>query len=152
MSDRSIDDGRTVLELLLETVDVRCPQCGGHARLAQIDGGEPALHAPRRLSCFACGFTRHHDGTALGISRSGEDPCFGYPLWYRRETSKGRLWASHHSQLEEMRAYVAASNRDRSHMDTWRNQGYLTRLPGWVRSAKNREMVVKALDRMLADG
>lgn len=115
MNDRFVDDGLSLHELVLEPVDVRCPKCDAHARLVPLGGCEVELHMARRLSCFECGFTKDHNGRTLGFARMGEDPCFSYALWYRTETAKGRIWAYHRSPLEEMRAYIAASNRRRLH-------------------------------------
>lgn len=151
MTGRVSEDGETIHRFMLEPIDVRCPRCDGHARLAKWSDGEPALLMPRRLVCHQCGFTRDHGGDLVATFAEGRDPCFGYPLWFRTDTSKGTLWAYHRSHLEVLRSYIAASHRERTQLDTWHNRSTFSRLPSWIKSAKNRELVVKALDQLLAD-
>lgn len=149
MATRFVDSGRDLQELVLATLDVQCPRCGAQAFLVPRDDQQRSLHMPRRLSCPACGFTRDHDGAVLAFDRTGVDPCFGHPLWLRVEVRHGTVWAYHRAHAEELRAYVAATLRDRSRQSTWRNRAYLSRLPMWIRSAKNREAMLAALDRLL---
>ncbi|WP_151523479.1 hypothetical protein [Serinicoccus kebangsaanensis] len=150
MTSRHTDRGHSLHDLVQEPVDVRCPRCDHRARLAP---GTPAegTSTPRRLTCSACGFARHHDGIVLSFADDGRDPCFGYPLWFRKETAKGTVWAYHRLHLEDLRAFVAAPQRSRIAAPTWRNRSYLSRLPAWMKSAKNRALILRSLDDMLTD-
>ena len=149
MAERFIDEGHPIYEFVVQSIDVQCPQCGERAQLAPWGVEESGLHSSRRLACYSCGFTRAHDGEALSFYTDGRDPCFGYPLWYRVETSKGTIWAYHKAHLESLRAYVAADLRERSAEPTWSNRSYFSRLPRWLKSAKNRDQLLKKIDLLL---
>ena len=151
MSERFIDAGDPIYSLVLDPVDVRCPDCDARAKLVPLVDARASRLVPRRLACGSCGFTRDHDGVVVAYFADGRDPCFGYPLWYRTTTAKGVLWAYHRPHLEMLRAYVASTDRQRSQNPTWRNRSYFSRLPAWIKSAKNRDMVVKALNQLLDD-
>lgn len=152
MTEQFVDGGDPIYSLILDPVDVCCPDCGGRAALVPLVDAKSNRLVQRRLACGSCGFTRDHDGVVVAYYADGRDPCFGYPLWYRTSTSKGVLWAYHRAHLEALRAYVASTDRKRSQNPGWRNKSYFSRLPAWIKSAKNRDMAVKALDQLLADG
>lgn len=152
MTERFIDEGDPIYSLILDPVDVRCPECDRRATLLPLNDLRSSRIVERRLTCGSCGFTRDHDGIAVAFFDDGRDPSFGFPLWYRKRTSKGVLWAYHRAHLEMLRAYVGTTERERAKSPTWRNQSYFSRLPAWIKSARNRDMVVKALDQLLAGG
>jgi len=87
-------------------------------------------------------------GSSLALAR---DPYFRAPLWLQTETRHGRLWAYNLPHLDLLRQFVAASLRER---DPWYEHGrkmtYVARLPAWVKSAKNRGEVLRAVDRIRA--
>ncbi|MGD2060091.1 MAG: hypothetical protein PVF87_04435 [Acidimicrobiia bacterium] len=150
MTSRFIDEGHPIYEFINSPIEVQCPRCGERATLKHWGEGEPALHSPRRLACPACGHVEDHDGTVLQFSPDGHDPCFGHLLWYRAETSKGVIWAYNREQLEALRSFIGASLRERSAAPTWKNRSYFSRLPKWMKSAKNREWLKGEIDSMLS--
>ncbi|MBD0419035.1 hypothetical protein H0H10_07585 [Streptomyces sp. TRM S81-3] len=141
------------------SVLVHCPRCDRIARVQALadaeEGTRGALFAPRRLVCRACGHARTWRGRSAVFSGSSRavarDPYFHLPLWLQTETRHGRLWAYDLAQLTLLRRFVAASLRER---DPWHEHGrkmtYVARLPAWVKSAKNRHEVLRAVDRMRA--
>lgn len=75
------------------------------------------------------------------------DPAFGLPLWYQ-DTVKGNIiWSFNFSHLTEIRNYVAATLRERT-TDRF-NMTMVEKLPDFIKMAKNRMEVLKAIDRML---
>lgn len=153
MAERFIDHGDPIYSLIQDPVDVHCPSCDARATLVPLDDPRTSRIVRRRLACGDCGFVRDHDGHAVAYFADGRDPCFANPLWHRKRTPKGLIWAYHRAHLEMLRAYVAASERERSQNPTWHNHSYVSRLPAWIKAAKNREAVVKALDQLLvSDG
>ena len=60
------------------------------------------------------------------------------------------LWAFNRRHLELLESYVEAKLRER-HEDEdqgWANTSLVSRLPAWMKSAKNREEVLKGLARL----
>lgn len=148
MGERFIDEGHWIYEFIKQPIDVQCSQCGDRAQLLPWNVEDVELHSPRRLSCTSCGHTRDHDGSVLAFYVEGRDPCFGYLLWYRFETSKGVVWAYHRDHLDQLRSFLSADLRERNQNPVWRNRSYFSRLPRWIKSAKNRNLVLRAIDRM----
>ncbi|WP_353721165.1 hypothetical protein [Dyadobacter sp. 676] len=74
------------------------------------------------------------------------DPVFGLPLWFRENVKGDTLWASNKEHLLEIRNYVTARLRERQ---TMRITTMVEKLPQFIKAAKNREAVLKAIERML---
>lgn len=73
------------------------------------------------------------------------DPHFGHPLRLVAATRLGVVWAYNVRHLVELRAYVSARLRERRGST---NRSLVSRLPRWMKLARNRETVLKALDRL----
>jgi len=142
--ERFRDGGSSLYPYAEPEVLVVCPRCSERAVVRRVGSG-PA----RRLSCARCGMARDNDGTT---SSWGEpvDPWFGALLWLWADVRGHSLWAFNPAHLAELRAYVAAGQRERVPA-AGAPMSMLEKLPGWMTSAKNRDDVVRALDR-LADG
>lgn len=74
------------------------------------------------------------------------DPAFGLPLWYQEEIKDEILWAFNKGHLQEIKNYVTADLRERS-TDRFK-MTMVEKLPQFIKSAKNREEVVKAIEKM----
>ncbi|MBZ4322578.1 hypothetical protein [Streptomyces huiliensis] len=143
-----------------DLVLVRCPRCERVARVVPDpepagDARHPAAWtspaARRRLVCRACGLTRRYEGPA--VFRWGEttDPYFRQPLWLRTETRHGTLWAYNLEQLDLLRRFVGAALRERPPWyEHYRKMSYIGRLPAWIKRGKNREEILRAVDRLRA--
>ncbi|MEU9732934.1 hypothetical protein [Streptomyces sp. NPDC048002] len=121
------DPGRTDYSFR-GSVLVRCPRCDRIARFARAE-----------VICRSCGM--------CGPVGAGTWPA----LWLRSDTRHGELWAYNLEHLDLIRRFVAARLRER---DPWYEHGRkmtaVARLPAWVKSAKNRAEVLRAVDRMRA--
>ncbi|MFI8789628.1 hypothetical protein [Streptomyces sp. NPDC055105] len=135
---------------------VRCPKCAGIAHVAPAvpaaDGSVPSVFARRRLVCRACGLSRDAAGGEFRLFRGrGEatDPHFGLPLWLQAETRHGWVWAYNPEHLELLRQFVRAPMRERAPWDAQvKKMTVVARLPTWIKSAKNRGEVLRAIDRI----
>ncbi|MFF9622383.1 hypothetical protein [Streptomyces griseosporeus] len=79
------------------------------------------------------------------------DPYFRAELLLRTATRHGLLWAYNPEHLSEIRRFVAAGLRERaSWYDTGQKTTLVARLPAWIKSAKNRDEVLRAIDRLRA--
>ncbi|HEY9219432.1 MAG TPA: hypothetical protein VIO94_15400 [Phenylobacterium sp.] len=100
--------------------------------------GGPAV---RRMTCESCATVVEEEASAGRVS-------LGLPLWLRAETRHGELVALNEAHLEYIETYVAGTLRkERGDGTGLRNQSVISRLPRWVKSAKNREEVLKAISR-----
>lgn len=101
------------------------------------------------VTCPICG--RDSDVTIQAYrERDGEghDPHFGLPLRLIERTRAGLLWAYNGEHIDELRRYVAAQQRERR--GTISNRSMASRLPTWMKLARNRKRVLHGLDRLAA--
>ncbi|MFI6346491.1 hypothetical protein [Streptomyces sp. NPDC050560] len=155
---RRFHDPRSTKYDFLGSVLVRCPRCAAAARVVPAPDAppeEPGLFEPRRLVCTGCGLSRTWSGRSVafssGTSQPATDPYFGLPLWLQTETRHGWLWAYNPEHLDLVRRFVAASLRERvPWYDHGRKMTLVARLPRWVTRARNRDEVLRAVDRIRA--
>lgn len=151
----------------LDPVLVVCPRCAARA----IVRGD---RSRARLVCDGCGLARSWDGEHLHvlvdgapvvldrgerawvdpvagrgvrvfIEPQGTDARFGTPVWLRAECCGGQLlWANNAAHLDYLEAYVTARLRERAPGPA----PLSAKLPAWMKSAKNREEVLKHLHRL----
>lgn len=74
------------------------------------------------------------------------DPFFGYRLALTAETRNGLIFVYNLEQLNCLKAYISADQRQRTYLNT--NKTYFNRLPAWIKSARNRKEIFKALLRL----
>src|SRR3546814_16538385 len=74
------------------------------------------------------------------------DPFFGFRVWYLIETSHGTLWAYNLAHLTVMEQYIASRQRERNGLPL-KNKSLASRLPQWMKDAKNRELLLKLIRR-----
>lgn len=138
---------------------VRCPGCAGVAYVIPApDASELTgrmLFWPRRLVCRGCGLSRVWSGRRVMLSRGSAhpatDPYFGVPLWLQAETRHGWLWAYNLEHLDLIRRFVEASLREHApSYDAGRMMTLVVRLPLWIKRAKNRDEILRAIRRIHA--
>ncbi len=140
---------RDTQETLYDFTDeylVVCPQCSSCARVRPIDPEVVDYRSPRRVTCLSCSYTKDWHGDTIALGRA-TDAYFGLPLWLQIEVGDRTLWAHNDRHLQFIKAFVQATIRERSEHpgQGWRNQSVISRLPEWIKLAKNRKRVLKAI-------
>lgn len=74
------------------------------------------------------------------------DPFFEFDVWYRLETTYGLLWAYNLEHLEVIEGYIADRMRSRNGL-SYKNNSIASRLPQWVKEAKNRDYLIKQIKK-----
>ncbi len=74
------------------------------------------------------------------------DSDFGLPLFLQTPCRFGKIWAYNQDHLTELQAYVSATLRERT--SSAGNSSMISRLPDWIKSAKNRAMISKKLAKL----
>jgi hypothetical protein len=164
MTARFKDEGQTLHRFSYEFL-VHCPKCNKRAhvvllRESGVELPEPrdgyvldAIFHPRRLVCAHCGFTQDWRGREI---QSG-GPCDWYflqPVWLQTPCCGETLWAYNKEHLDFLEQYVAATLRERAHPDgpllsqKARNLSLASRLPAWIKSAKNRDDVLRCIGKL----
>jgi hypothetical protein len=73
------------------------------------------------------------------------DWYFGLPLWLQISCCRETLWAYNYKHLEFIENYVSANLRERTPN---LNKSVASRLPKWIKSAKNRDEILKAIKKL----
>lgn len=97
------------------------------------------LEVDRRMTCTACFHT-------------AEEAAHSQLQWSLRlaaQTRHGTLYAYNAEHLEYLASYIGGRlRREVPGTSSVRNRSQLSRLPAWVKSAKNREQSLKAIERL----
>jgi hypothetical protein len=130
-----------------------CGTCG-HKWLAVRIAEDRYPHEARRLVSVRCpGCLNDCQVSADAEPARPDDRCidphFGLPLLLAAPTRHGRVWAYNLRHLRELRAYIAAMLRERRGTG---NSSMYSRLPPWMKAAKHRDEMLKAIDRLEAVG
>jgi hypothetical protein len=128
---------------------VGCPRCQKYWDEHYEWSGEPSEEPDRfgETVCPTCSLRLSFAITWKRVEFAGKpvDPAFGLPLWLQRRCCGHILWAYNREHLETLRAYVGAKHRQRYFHGKW---SMIARLPSWIKSAKNRESVLRCIDRL----
>ncbi|MCG8969071.1 hypothetical protein [Streptomyces sp. CL12-4] len=152
-------DPRSTKDDFLVSVLVRCPGCAKVAHVVTAPdpagGHDRDLFAPRRLVCRSCGTAKQWSGRRVVLHRDrhppATDPYFGVRLWLQTETRHGWVWAYNLEHLDLIKRFVQASLREGiAWHDHGRKMTVVARLPAWMQHAKNRDEVLRAIDRIHA--
>ncbi len=144
-------DPLTRVYAFIDHVLVRCPTCDACAVvLKDTSAPEPRTGTPRtrrRLRCGACGLSKD-ELTPMSLIGAPVDPFYRLPLWLQANFRGHILWAYNVQHLDLLESYVAARLRERGP-----NPGpmsMLDRLPSWLKSAKNRDEILRTITRLRA--
>nr|MBS9767529.1 hypothetical protein [Flavobacteriaceae bacterium] len=88
----------------------------------------------------------HYNINNLYIS-NGKESCFNTELWLQK-VCKGNnvFWATNFKHLEYLKQYIQADIRERN--DFQRNMTMIAKLPKFIKSAKNRESLLKIIKQL----
>ncbi len=129
-----------------------CPTCGHQWLSAEINAKDKhRLRQTVTVNCPACKqsavlkLTWRND-LSDRYSNNPTAPFFGFPLWLQIDCCDNTLWAYNEKHLASLRAFIESKNRGEWPMKS--------RLPKWMITAKNRDIVLKCLaklDKMLLE-
>ena len=123
-----------------------CPDCGKGIS-AELDN----LKSPIKemsITCSNCGFNAEYTSNVSSyipikqLNGLKGDPFFNLSLWLQTEVKGNLFWAYNREHLHEIERYVEADLRERTstYMMTM-----VARLPHFIKDAKNREDILKAI-------
>ena len=84
--------------------------------------------------------------TKLMANKIGADPYYHFPLYLTTPVRQGLICAFNPQHLQILKNYIQADLRERKYPNY--NKSYFSRLPDWIKSARNRKEIVKALLRL----
>ena len=136
-------------------------RCTTTGRCFRVFVPREKLHGPKkRIRCPCCGEPvvgevsapdRPHI-LALGEVRRGQDPYFHYPLYFQGGFRGKLVWALNREHLRYLIDYLSADLRTvpAGHLERSGMRSQADRLPAFMKSAKNREGIVRLLTRLQA--
>lgn len=137
---------------------VVCPKCQAMAKVIPVDIVQTDNIKRCKLVCANCGLNKIDRKTRLWWIQSGGSPdstsvtiggafdwYFKEPLWLQTECCRHVLWIYNEKHLDFVEGYVAASLRPRT---TGSDQSLASRLPKWIKSAKNRDDILHGLKKL----
>jgi hypothetical protein len=147
-AERFRDPHATIYDFADEQL-VACPQCGACARVLPVDAARAGMFDLRRLTCARCGHLREWRAGPVGFG-AARDSYFGLPLWLQTPVDEHTLWAYNLRHLDLIEGYVRAKHRERraSPETGHHNKSLISRLPQWLKLAKNRERVLRGIERL----
>lgn len=132
------------LGMATATARRHCARCGrGLERRERRPGPHPAKVRVRCPGCAALNYVP----VSWAPVREGDayDPHFGFDLWLQTRCAGEVLWAYNAEHLAFVRDFVAAPIRERVPNA---NSSLASRLPAWIKLARNREAVLRAVVRL----
>lgn len=144
--ERFLDTGIRLDEFSDEFLVV-CPKCQKMAKVvleAHSEKINTQLFSPRKFICLNCPHRDIWRGKQI-ITGSNVDWYFRFPLWLQISCCNEILWAYNLKHLEIIEQYVSAKLRERTKKG---RNSFLSKLPGWIKSAKNRDEILKAIEKL----
>ena len=104
-----------------------------------------------QAECNFCRVIQQFDQGQFQIKKlisnpTGIDPIFHYELFLSVAVAQGQICVYNPQHLQILTAYIQANLRQRT--CTNYNRGYFSRLPAWIKSARHRKDILKALLRL----
>lgn len=155
---RNKDSYETLVYDFTRGVFVVCPNCEKKATVKS----ETLYGKEIKLICPDCGFNKTPELAYIGRSSSkkstnstkgtvvighGIDPYFHLPLWLSTNVGENLFWAYNYEHLNFIKEFVYAKLRERN-INDMRNQSLGSRLPKWITSHKNREVILKTIEKL----
>jgi hypothetical protein len=129
-------------------VSVKCRECNQPlSRRAEVNGEWAKL----KMKCDNCGDECEYEASLSRYFMNHGlmcDAVFGLPLWLQKEFGKHLFWAFHYEHLQMLEDYVKAKLRERGispRGKMMKNSTVVSRLPEFIKSAKNREEILKLI-------
>ena len=131
---------------------VICPKCSKRAKVIPVTSlkQENFFYAERKLICTNCGLNKHCMPSGTMSLSVDVDWFFQLPLFYAIGISDGTLYAYNDAHLESLEQFIAAKIRTRIYSEEygWSNKSQISRLPKWVKEAKNRDKLLHAIAKL----
>ncbi len=127
-----------------------CPKCGELFQLDLVDNLEKKEEKVK-VTCSNCRDVQVYEPKYMEyrvLSQSfgeGKDGYFGCELWLQTDFRGNVLWANNREHLDYLKRYIQARLRERND-----RQGFtlVEKLPQFIKSAKNREALLKEIEKL----
>lgn len=117
---------------------VECPNCHKRADVRVIDNLKKKYvnTSPSKITCLHCGYNKTLKNGSFSENLT---------LFLTINCSENTLWALNEAHLQWLEDYIGAAHRTRPLSS---NQSLASRLPQWMTSSKNRQIVLKGIQKL----
>lgn len=134
-------------------VENLCSQCKRYYRVHIFDSSKQQFSV-LNAACPYCGYimpgkVQKTSSYYTGEIKNGREPFFGLELWFLTDYKGRMVWALNREHLTYLIDYLSADLREKplAYHNTMRTQA--DQLPAFMKTAKNRDGIVKCLKKML---
>lgn len=120
---------------------VECPRCRSRAEVVWGD----RMTSPPRVVCSRCSYAEARARSVESRNGAPVEQLTGLPLWLQTPCAGQVLWAWNAWHLDFIERYVSAGLRERTPNI---NTSLASSLPRWIKSATNRDEVLKGVRRL----
>jgi len=132
----------------VQEIKFNCPNCA-FSVIKKIESVKTRKQAIK-MSCPKCEASyaykpRYIKKELFYRPKEGKDPFLSLPLWLTGNLKNKMLWAYNYEHLNYLEHYIGANIRSR-HSGAYSSM--LERLPSWVKARKNREKLIKVINKI----
>jgi hypothetical protein len=142
---------RLLYDFLKYDIEAVCPQCSKKALVKTHDFSFQNIPTTEiKVVCSSCGYNKWwsekpaNNSITIGVSF---DPFFQLPLWLLKEWNGNTIWAYNREHLSFIREHIESKLRERNGQ-AMMNKSIGSRLPRWMTSKKNREVMLRLLEEL----
>ncbi|MGL5944074.1 MAG: hypothetical protein ACRC2S_27650 [Waterburya sp.] len=126
---------------------VVCPKCYSKALIL------PDTEEQVKCVCTKCSFNQKKSNHTVSFAWNEENPTdgyFGFDLWLQINCCGHSLYAFNKKHLDLLNSYIKADLRERkpSQGGWWCNSSVAAKLPKWIKSYKNRQQLIKTIQKL----
>ena len=143
---KTIDEKLWYGPIIIYPLNAKCGQCG-----ASLDKEQRLVNkyqSKMKVRCKVCSHEQFYQTKyKLTYSNNNQatDPYFGLPLWLQMPVDENILWAYNYDHLGYLKNYVAAKLREAVSGGKY---SLAWKLPNFIKIAKNRDKILKAITRL----
>ena len=129
---------------------VKCPDCNSLAIVTRSDNSNKDIFTKHKFSGKICAASKKDNKRNIISISQNSAPYFNYSLWLSAPCCGNILWAYNLKHLDFIEEFVRGKLRERNYHETYgySNQSLFSRLPKWIQSRKNREKILKVIEKM----
>lgn len=143
---KAVDERYWYGPVTISPLNAGCAQCG--FKLKDQERYVPKYQSKMKVRCPGCGheqFYKTHWQLTYANNAQATDPFLGLQLWLQIPIDANILWAYNHEHLSFLKNYVGAKLREE---DIVSKYSLRQKLPNFIKLAKNRERILKAIEKL----
>jgi DNA-directed RNA polymerase subunit RPC12/RpoP len=143
---KQIDENIWYGPIVISPANRKCGNCGSDLK----DEHRLVKKLPKQMKvkCKVCEVEKYYDtkhSLTYANSDQATDPYFGLPLWLQVPFDEHILWAYNFEHLTYLKEYVGAKLREAASGGKY---SLAWKLPNFIKVAKNRDKILKAIGRL----